>query len=126
MIHQHLWLTDDILNVARRLAVAGSSALLHPTCVAHQAARRPMRMLVRDVIGNLDLGAAPTAAGVAMLEELPARLKLRRQGRRGRFLLGLRLCEPPRGRGGREARRRRGLLRPRLPTRPRRPRSPLR
>ena len=42
-----------------------------------------------------------TAAAVAMLDELRDAQRRQRQGRRGRLLLGRRLRQPPRGRGGR-------------------------
>ena len=64
----------------------------------------------REAIGKLDLGKSVSDA-VAMLDEL-AKSQPRRQGRRGRLLLGRRLREPARRRRRRQARRRRSLLRP--------------
>src|SRR5687767_554753 len=72
VIHENRGLTAHIKDVARRLAVAGFYAVA-PDFLSPSGGTPANEDAARDAIGKLDL-AATTAAAVAMIGELKARL----------------------------------------------------
>ena len=120
VIHENRGLNDHIRDVARRLGLEGFRAVA-PDFLSLSGGTPANEDAARDAIGKLDL-AKVTADAVAMLRRA-RQIEPRRQGRRGRLLLGRRLRQPAGGRGGRQARRRRRPITAPPPIRPKRPRS---
>ena len=120
VIHENRGLNDHIRDVARRIALEGFRAVA-PDLLSPSGGTPANEDAARDAIGKLDL-AKSTADAVTMLDRA-RQIQPRRQGRRGRLLLGRRFRRPARGRGRRQARRRRRPITARRPTRPKRPRS---
>lgn len=110
VIHENRGLNEHTRDVARRVALAGYRAVA-ADFLSPSGGTPADEDAARDAIGKLDLGKS-VADAVVMLDELARGSLGGKVGAVG-FLLGRRLRQPAGGRGRRQARRRRGLLRPR-------------
>ena len=109
VIHENRGLNEHTRDVARRLALAGFRAVA-PDLLSLAGGTPANEDAARDAIGKLDLGSRDRRR---RRDARRARqIEPRRQGRRGRLLLGRRVRQPPRRRRRRQARCRRRLLRP--------------
>jgi carboxymethylenebutenolidase len=118
VIHENRGLNDHIRDVARRLALAGFRAVA-PDLLSPSGGTPANEDAARDAIGKLDLAkSCPTPSRCSTSWPIEPR----RQGRRGRLLLGRRLRQPLAVAAGDKLDAGVAYYGP-APTRPKRPRS---